>query len=120
MRTGRKPAAGEPPQARRLRQLGAERGEATRRAHALRQVRVADPGRHRRPPQRQLDGQRRLAGAVHERDEVVEHPLLVGELEPQATADGQVVLDVLLERGHAAAPGHGWTMVASARRSTLA
>jgi hypothetical protein len=46
--------------------------------------------------------------------------MLGGELEAQAAADRQVVLEVLRQHGHATAPGHGWTSAASARRSTLA
>jgi hypothetical protein len=94
--------------------------KAAHRAHPLRQVGVPDPRRPGGPPQRGVDRDRRLSDAVHERREVGQHPALAAQLEPQRVADREVVVDVLCERGHAVAPGHGWTSAASARRSTLA
>jgi hypothetical protein len=46
--------------------------KSAHRAHPLRQIGVADPGRRRCPPQRELDRDRRGAGGVHERGEVAE------------------------------------------------
>jgi hypothetical protein len=94
--------------------------KAADRSHALREVGVADPGRHRRPLQRDVDRDRRLPDALHEGREVGEQAPLGAQLEAQSAADCEVVLDVLCERGHAAALGHGWTSAANARRSTLA
>ena len=79
-----------------------------------------DAGRHRRPPQSDVDRDRRLPDAGHEGHEVGEHPPLDVQLEAQRLPDREVIRDVLSERGHAAALGHGWMSAANARRSTLA
>ncbi|HKH94492.1 MAG TPA: hypothetical protein VKA54_21985, partial [Gemmatimonadaceae bacterium] len=79
---------------------------------------MPDPSRKRDPVKRQCDGDRRRAGVFHEDHEPPQRAMLGDELEPEAAADRQVVLEVLRERGHATAPGHGWTSAASARRST--
>lgn len=90
------------------------------RAHPLSQVGVPDPGREHHPAKRRFDRDRRLAGVIEERHEAPQRPMLGDELETETATDRQVVVEVLLQRGHAAAPGHGWTSAASAPRSTLA
>jgi hypothetical protein len=83
-------------------------GEAARDREALAQIRrMGLLARPERPGHRQLRGERRSTRGLHVGDEVAEQPRVVLQLEAEAAADRDIVLDRLLEGAHAAVRGHG-------------
>ena len=83
-------------------------GEAARDREALAQIRrMGLLARSKRPGHCQLRGERRSTRGLRVGDEVAEQPRVVLQLEAEAAADRDVVVDRLLEGAHAAVRGHG-------------
>ena len=79
--------------------------------------------RHPRPHQRQLGGDPLSARLLEELDEPFQQPAVLRHLEPEPTADAQIVSERVAKRAHATPPsgdGHGRASARSALRSTLA
>jgi hypothetical protein len=76
--------------------------------------------RFHRPPERQVDRHDLGADRVEVRGELGQQAGVFLELEPEPAAQPQVVIDMLTERGHRIAPGHGEAASRSRWRSTLA
>src|SRR5579859_7824008 len=72
------------------------------------------------PCHRHVDRDEHSTQAVHVGEELVEELLGPGQLEAERPADGQILLEGLLELVHACAPGQGCATVRRASRSTLA
>ena len=80
-----------------------------------------DPLRQARPRDSQLDGDRRRAGGLDERDEAGQGFAMASELEPQRATQPQVVIEMTSERAHdVAAAGQGRAMARSRSTSTRA
>jgi hypothetical protein len=81
------------------------------------------PSRHdrfHRPSERQVNRHELGADRVEVRGEPGKQAGVLLELEPERAAHPQVVIDMLCERGHRSAPGHGEAARRSRWRSTLA